>query len=649
MILQFLRYLKKASIAFVAMSATILVLPQAQKVQGQQTPFPFKQFVKYEKNPILSPQGDSFESKGVYNPGAIMVNDTVYMFYRAQDETGQSSIGLAKSEGGINFVRNPKPAIVPEFDYELPGGCEDPRIMRIGNTYYITYTGYSANGTPSCLASSRDLVNWKKYGPIVPQKSAAIINEKINGKYWLYFGDTNMWIAHSTDMINWTVIEEPVMRPRKGYFDEGLVEPGPPPIITEDGILLIYNGNIPKKRAMELGRNKGRQQIRDYSTGWALFSIEHPTRVIARCEEPFLTVSEDFEIYGQINDVVFSEGLVKKDGKSFLYYGTADTYTGVAISEQTWQEPEYIAVSENVSKISTPVLIPQGEGFERDRLYNPATIVVNDTVFMIYRAEGEGTGTGALGLAWSKDGINFDRYENNPILKAEFEYEEYGTEDPRVIKVNDKYYMFYVGNDKKRTAGNICLAMSHDLIHWEKQGEILQPKVEWESKQIKAPAPVPLKINGKYWLYYQGEKESWKTKMGLACSDDMIHWTQASEEPVMNPREGCFDSWGVEPGGAVIIDEGILLIYAGWGGDETNRNQLGWVLFSQEDPGKIIARCEAPIVSLPNDHVFCDGLVKFKDKWHIYYGAADCWIEGIVIDFEQIFNSEISSKKTGNE
>ena len=632
--------LSKFKTALTVSVILILVLFQSRDVQGQTSPFPFKQFVKYEKNPIFGPVGNDFESHGAYNPCVIMVEDTVCMFYRAQDGKGQSSIGLAKSSDGINFIRNLKPVIAPEYDYELPGGCEDPRIVKIGDTYYITYTGYSPKGTPSCLALSKDLVNWKKYGPIVPYKSAAIINEKINGKYWLYFGDTNMWIAYSTDMIHWEVIEEPVMRPRKGYFDERIVEPGPPPVITEDGILLIYNGDIPKERAMEMGKKVGREQVREYTTGWALFSIENPAKVIARSDEPFLTVTEDFEIYGQVGDVVFSEGLVKKDGKSYLYYGTADTYIGVAISEQNWQEPQFIQESKYVSKISHPVLEPVGSDFEMDRVYNPATIVVNDTLFMIYRAEGKGTGTGSLGLAWSKDGINFNRYENNPIMKVEYEYEINGIEDPRLIKFEGIYYLFYAGSEGK-TPGNICLATSEDLIHWEKHGEILQPEYDWEEAQIKAPAPVPQKINGKYWMYYQGEKEAWRTKIGLAYSEDLIHWAQALEKPVMIPRKGYFDSRGTEPGAAVAIDKGILLIYAGWGGDSTNVNKVGWALFSKENPAELIARCSSPIISLPHDHVFCDGLVDFKDKWYLYYGVADRWIEGLNIDINGILSEAL--------
>jgi len=194
--------------------------------------------------------------------------------------------------------------------------------VKIGNTYYITYTGYSHKGTPSCLAMSKDLVNWEKLGPITPNKSAAILNRKIDGKYWLYFGDSNIWVAHSTDMIHWDVVDEPVMRPRKGYFDEGLVESGPPPIITEEGILLIYNGNIPKEKAVELGKKEGREKVREYTSGWALFSIEDPSKLIVRCDSPIISLPHDH---------VFCEGLVGFKDKWYLYWGAADQWIEGAI------------------------------------------------------------------------------------------------------------------------------------------------------------------------------------------------------------------------------------------------------------------------------------------------------------------------------
>ncbi len=313
----------------------------------------------------------------------------------------------------------------------------------------------------------------------------------------------------------------------------------------------------------------------------------------------------------------------------------------LTVKNQTEEGSVFLPLSKYIWKVNFPILTPTGNGFERDRVYNPTAIVERDTIYMIYRAEGKNTGAGFLGLAKSVDGINFTRYEKNPIMKTGQLFDKFGCEDPRVVKFGDEYYLFYVGNDNKSTAGNICMAISDDLIYWEKQGEILQPKMDWESKQIKAPAPIPQKINDKYWMYYQGEREAWRTKMGLAYSDDLIHWTPASGEPVMKPREGYFDSWGVEPGTAVIMDKKILLVYNGWGGDGSNTNKTGWALFSREDPAKLIARCDSPIISLPHNHVFTEGLIRFNDKWLLYYGSADRWIEGIIIDFEGILDEAL--------
>jgi predicted GH43/DUF377 family glycosyl hydrolase len=253
MTLQFQKLPRKSAQALGIVIAILIVLLQIQCFSAQKSPFPFEEFKKYENNPILSP-GDGFESHGVFNPTVIMVNDTIYMFYRAQDEHGTSSIGLAKSVDGIHFERNSEPLIVPEYDYELPGGCEDPRIVKVTDTYYLTYTAYDGDTARLALATSKDLVQWEKHGPILPSfgwtKAGAILPEKIDGRYVMYFGDSNMWIAWSTDLIHWEVIDEPVLRPRKGYFDGGIVEPGPPPMLTEDGILLIYNGNISWERAI---------------------------------------------------------------------------------------------------------------------------------------------------------------------------------------------------------------------------------------------------------------------------------------------------------------------------------------------------------------------------------------------------------------
>ncbi|WP_245612682.1 glycoside hydrolase family 130 protein [Kosmotoga pacifica] len=275
--------------------------------------------------PVLLPEGVGFQSKATFNPAAIKVNDEILLFYRAEDWTGYnawngtSSIGLARSTDGLNFTKEPDPIIKPELPYEIPGGCEDPRIVEIDGLYILTYTAYDGNQARLCLAYSSDLKEWVKVGPIIKNfrwsKSGAIVPKKINGKYYMYFGDSQIYLATSKDLKSWNVNPYPVLRPRPDKFDARLVEPGPPPLITSEGILLFYNSA-------------------DYSgiyrVGAALFDAEKPSRLLKRTDTPLLEPELSWEKYGQVPNVVFVEGAVEHQGKLLLYYGAADVYVGVA-------------------------------------------------------------------------------------------------------------------------------------------------------------------------------------------------------------------------------------------------------------------------------------------------------------------------------
>ena len=286
-----------------------------------------------------------------------------------------------------------------------------------------------------------------------------------------------------------------------------------------------------------------------------------------------------------------------------------------------WPDGPFIKYQDN------PILRPTTK-FEADKVYNPSVIVEDGRFSMLYRAEGINTGTGVICLAYSEDGFNFQRYQNNPVLVAEHEYEREGVEDPRMVKFGQKYYLTYVGAGDQ-TPGNICLAISSDLISWEKKGEILQPKSNaWNSRQLKAGAIVPDSVNGKYLMYFQGEKEPWKTRIGIAYSHDLVHWYEPIDTPVMKPRPGHFDSMGTEPGAAMIIDDGILLIYNGWNEDRVHKT--GWIVFSAQDPTQILARCEEPLLESEEEwegHIlFTESIVKSNNSWFLHYGVVDSFI-----------------------
>ena len=323
-----LRFLKIAVIAICA----VCLLAAEQKLTS--TP-PFRKWERLSRRPVLAPRGDGFESAGVFNPAVVKEGSQFVMLYRAQDKDGTSRLGYATSKDGLHFSPRTEPVFVPETDYEKDGGVEDPRVVKIDDLFYLTYTGYNKQDAQLCLATSRDLIHWQRKGVLLPAykgkwnvgwtKSGAIVPEKIGGKYWMYYLGTardktdQMGIAYSTDLVHWTdALDSPVLPRRAGHFDSRVVEPGPPPILTEDGIFLIYNGA---------------DDHLVYTTGWVLFDKNDPTKVLARADEPIFQPEQKWEKVGQVPNVVFVEGLAREGDRWLFYYGGADKYIGVAGSQ----------------------------------------------------------------------------------------------------------------------------------------------------------------------------------------------------------------------------------------------------------------------------------------------------------------------------
>ncbi|HTF19821.1 MAG TPA: glycoside hydrolase family 130 protein, partial [Chryseolinea sp.] len=333
-------------------------------------------------NPILLPGTSTFtcpilnkvvrwDEKDVFNPAAVVHKGKVYMIFRAEDTIGKyagtSRLGLATSDDGLHFTRLPAPVFFPDNDslkrFEWEGGVEDPRIVKSERGEYImTYTGYDGTTARLLVASSKDLMTWTKHGTVLqgkykntwsksgaivaalrdtaqlanshttglPASGQAVVAARINGKYWMYFGDTDLFMATSDDLLHWTPVEEggrlkSVLKPRPGYFDSRLVESGPFALLTDRGVTLIYNGmNLDTGGDTTLAPGA-------YCSGQALFDKNDPTVAIDRLNEHFLKPDRPYELAGQVNQVCFVEGLVPFRGQWFLYYGTADSKIAVAV------------------------------------------------------------------------------------------------------------------------------------------------------------------------------------------------------------------------------------------------------------------------------------------------------------------------------
>ncbi|MBV9765094.1 MAG: family 43 glycosylhydrolase [Acidobacteriaceae bacterium] len=288
--------------------------------------------------PLLRP-GQGWAEFGLFNPTAIKTEDKTVLFFRAQDRRQTSRIGYAESSDGLHFTIRPDPVLSPEADYEKNGGVEDPRVVSINGTYYLTYTGYDTHSAQLCLATSTDLIHWDRKGVILPAyhgtwntqwtKSGAIVTEKINGQWWMYYLGTRkdsdgtsrdyMGLATSPDLLHWKdATDQPVLERRPGAFDSRVMEPGPAPFLTDAGILLLYNGA---------------DDHLVYGPGWVLFDRHDPRRVLARADRPFVLPTLAWEKGGNVPNVIFLEGAVAKSSAANTldltgYYGAADKYIG---------------------------------------------------------------------------------------------------------------------------------------------------------------------------------------------------------------------------------------------------------------------------------------------------------------------------------
>ena len=333
-------------------------------------------FEKTELNPIMTADESytffcpvrekevAWQMADVFNPAAIVRNDTVFMLFRAEDNPAAilggrtSRIGLAYSTDGIHFTKYPEPVFYPDKDdfiqWDYPGGVEDPRVVELVNgKYLMLYTSWNRDVARLSTAISRDLRKWNKYGPVFQKahdgkfldtwsKSGSVITElkngrlvakKIKGKYWMYWGETFVNLASSRDGKQWEpLLDEQgellkVFEPTPGEFDSHLTEPGPPALFTDNGILLFYNGKNLSGEGAGTAVPEG-----TYCGGQVLFDAEDPGRFIARLEDPFICPSLPHELSGQYKaGTTFIEGLVYYKGKWFLYYGTADSMVGLAI------------------------------------------------------------------------------------------------------------------------------------------------------------------------------------------------------------------------------------------------------------------------------------------------------------------------------
>lgn len=324
---------------------------------------------------LLERSAHDFESHGVFNPGVIREGDTVHLFYRAVKTGNHSTIGYCKLNGPHQIIqRNTEPLIRPEFDYESLG-VEDPRICRIDELYYLTYTAFDGTNALGALATSRDLKTFEKQGLIVPcfsytefetltkggwdmedrylgycnsdpfvaatnrnnlvwDKDVMFFPQRINGKlHFLHRIKPDIQLVAIDELSDLTIEfwedyisrlkENTVLFPKYDH-EISYIGSGAPPIETEEGWLLIYHG----VKCTEKGNS--------YSACAALLDLHNPGKELARLPYPLFEPETNWELHGEVDNVCFPCGTALFGDTLYIYYGAADrqiAYASLSLAE----------------------------------------------------------------------------------------------------------------------------------------------------------------------------------------------------------------------------------------------------------------------------------------------------------------------------
>lgn len=287
---------------------------------------------RYEQNPILTPEMVPYPCNSVFNTAATLHDGKTVLLFRVEDLEGISHLGLATSADGLtDWQIHQEPVLSPDPDsvYE-ERGVEDPRVTRIGETYYVTYTGWSRFGPTVGLAMTHDFLDYERIGVIaLPEnKDAALYPKKFDGHFALLNrpvpemeGAAHMWLSFSPDLIHWGQHQCVMMARERGRWDSLKIGAGAPPVETEKGWLEVYHG-------VKLSVNTD-----IYRLGLALFDKENPARLIGRSPVPFLGPVEMDERTGDVPNVTFSCGVTVVDGEMRIYYGAGDSAVSVCTAK----------------------------------------------------------------------------------------------------------------------------------------------------------------------------------------------------------------------------------------------------------------------------------------------------------------------------
>lgn len=614
-------------------------------------------FKRSNENPVLLPEPDNnWEGEATFNGSAVLHKGKTVLLYRAEslsltegaEKRTSASIGYAESKDGIHF-RERHQLIRPEFNWER-FGCEDPRVTKLDNKYYIFYTALSrypfqADGIKVGLAITRDFKRIEAKHPVTTfnAKAMALFPEKINGKIaavlsvntdrpptriaLAYFEDeTQIWSDKYWPTWYETLNSHAIPLERS---PQDQIEVGAPPVKTKYGWLLIYS------------------HIQNYFSPPAVFGVEaallnlnNPAEVIGRTKKPLLIPREQYERYGRVPNIVFPTGAIVKGKELYLYYGAADTTCALATIELEPMLREILGIEDSGVKLKrffeNPIMLPDSKNpWEAQAVFNPAAIYEKGRVHIVYRAMSNDN-TSVLGYASSSDGFRITERLPEPIYVPRKEFEaklvpggNSGCEDPRLTRIEDELYMCYTAFNGRELPR---VALSHI-----KMENFLDKRWDWADPVLISPpgmddkdaAIFPKKIKGKYVILHRLGGSIW-----IDFVDDLNfdgnRWVygQVLMEPTAMPR--VHKKIGIA-GPPIETPYGWLLLCHGVT-EKQSIYDVKAALLNLNDPLSVIGRTYSTIFEPETDYekngivnnvVFSCGAVVIQDTLYFYYGGGD--------------------------
>jgi predicted GH43/DUF377 family glycosyl hydrolase len=278
---------------------------------------------RYSGNPIISPAMIP-GANTVFNSSVVPFEGGYVAVLRVESRQGYQTMRLARSHDGIHFDVEPDQILIPTEEPYLTyeEACYDPRITKIGDTYYICYAAENRYGCQVSVSSTRDFLTFDKVAIASEptNRNMVLFPEKIEGLYvrldrpFQPGGQGHIWMSYSPDLLFWGK-SKCIMESRRFAWDQGKIGPGAPPVKTPEAWLVIYHGTTPRCNGLI------------YKAGVALLDLDDPSKVIARGKEYLMAPSEEYERVGDVPNVVFVTAAIpdfEKDEMK-LYYGAADT------------------------------------------------------------------------------------------------------------------------------------------------------------------------------------------------------------------------------------------------------------------------------------------------------------------------------------